>query len=334
MSFETLTGLNKAAVLLMCLGEEASAKIFEELSDEEIGLVTRTIATIDHIPEDVKEQVFNSFEESQRQFAGLFIKGSEFAKKAIATLDGGERTEELLDQFISGTETRPLETIALMEPTMVAGLLEKEHPQTVSLVLSTQHVGHASEILSHLPEDIRADVVYRIAKIEKVSPEVITKIEDALHREIGLVGTKKQSQVGGVDKVVDILNNLKNSMDADILDDIEENDPDMVEEIRKRMFTFENLTALDGRSLQMILREVNNDSLTMALKTASDEMQEKIFANMSVRAADMIRDDLEAMGPVRLSEVEAMQQSIVKIAMKLEEEGKLVLGSGGGDELV
>ncbi len=334
MSFETLTGLNKAAVLLMCLGEEASAKIFEELSDEEIGLVTRTIATIDHIPEDVKEQVFSSFEESQRKFAGLFIKGSDFAKKALSSLDGGERTEELLDQFISGTETRPLETIALMQPTMVAGLLEKEHPQTVSLVLSTQHVGHASEILSHLPEEIRADVVYRIAKIEKVSSEVITKIEDALHREIGLVGTKKQSQVGGIDKVVDILNNLKNSMDADILDDIEENDPDMVEEIRKRMFTFENLTALDGRSLQMILREVNNDSLTMALKTASDEMQEKIFANMSARAADMIRDDLEAMGPVRLSEVEAMQQSIVKIAMKLEEEGKLVLGSGGGDELV
>ena len=127
---------------------------------------------------------------------------------------------------------------------------------------------------------------------------------------------------------------MKNSMDADILDDIEENDPDMVEEIRKRMFTFENLTALDGRSLQMILREVNNDTLTIALKTASDEMQEKIFANMSARAADMIRDDLDAMGPVRLSEVEAMQQSIVKIAMKLEEEGKLVLGTGGGDELV
>ena len=127
---------------------------------------------------------------------------------------------------------------------------------------------------------------------------------------------------------------MKNSIDADILDDIEENDPDMVEEIRKLMFTFENLTTLDGRSLQMILREVNNDTLTMALKTASEEMQEKIFANMSARAADMIRDDLDAMGPVRLSEVEAMQQSIVKIAMKLEEEGKLVLGTGGGDELV
>lgn len=334
MSFDNLTGLDKAAVLLMCLGEEASAKIFEELTDDEIGRVTRTIAEIEHIPEDVKNTVFENFAESQRQFAGLFIKGNEFAMKAISSIEGHERTEDLLDQFVSGTETRPLETISRMQPTMVAGLLADEHPQTVSLILSTQHIAHASEILAHLPEEMRADVVYRIAKIEKVSPEVIAKIEDALHREIGIVGSRTQSQVGGLDKVVEILNIMQNNLDADILDDIEENDPEMVEEIRKRMFTFENLTTLDGRSLQMILREVNNDSLTMALKTASDEMQEKVFANMSARAADMIRDDLEAMGPVRLSEVEAMQQSIVKIAMKLEEEGKLVLGTGGGDELV
>lgn len=334
MNFETLTGLNKAAVLLMCLGEEAAAKIFEELSDEEIGLVTRTMATIDHIPEDVKDTVFNSFQESQRQFAGLFIRGSDFAKKAISSIDSNDRTEDLLDQFISGTESRSLETIALMPPAMVAGLLEKEHPQTVSLVLSTQHISHASDILSHLPEEMRSDVVYRIAKIEQVSSEVLTQIEESLHREIGQVSNKKQNQVGGIDKVVEILGSMKNSLDIDILEDIEESDPDMVEEIRKRMFTFENLTTLDGRSLQMILREVNNDTLTLALKTASDEMQEKVFANMSARAADMIRDDLDAMGPVRLSEVEAMQQAIIKIAIKLEEEGKLVLGSGGGDELV
>ena len=334
MSIETLTGLNKAAVLLMCLGEEASAKIFEELSDEEIRKVTRTIASIDHIPEDIKERVLDIFREDQQNFAGLFLKGSDFAKKAISTLNSEDRSKDLMEQFISGTESGSLETIALMSPRMVAGLLDKEHPQTIALVLSTQHVEHAGEILSNLPEEMRADVVYRIAKIEKVSPEVITKIDDALHREIGLVAGKEQKQVGGLDKVVELLGHLKNNIDADILDDIEENDPDMVEEIRKMMFTFENLGELDGRSLQMILREVNNDSLTMALKTASEEMREKIFANMSARAADMIRDDLDAMGPVRLSEVEAMQQSIVKIAMKLEEEGKLVLGTGGGDELV
>ncbi|WP_457576599.1 flagellar motor switch protein FliG [Desulfomarina sp.] len=334
MAIETLTGLNKVAVLLICLGEEATSRIFDELSDDEVRQVTRAMASIEHIPMDIKEKVFAQFHEAQNQFAGLFVKGEEFAKRAIAATPGEQRSEFLMDQFISGTESKSLETISLMAPRMVAGLLEHEHPQTVALVLSTQHVEHASEILANLPEEIQADVTYRISKIEKVSPEVISRIEDALHREIGLVSGKAHKKVGGIDAVVGILNHMKNNLDADILEKMEETDPDMAEEIRKKMFTFENLVALDGRSLQMILREVNNDSLTMALKTASEQMKEKIFANMSARAADMIRDDLDAMGPVRLSEVELMQQSIVKIAMKLEEEGKLVLGSGGGDELV
>ncbi len=334
MSIEILTGLNRVAVLLICLGEEAAARIFEELSDEEIRMVTRTMSTIDHIPIDIKEKVFKSFHEAQNQFAGLFVKGEEFARHAIEATDGEQRSAFLLDQFVSGTETKSLETIALMAPQMVAGLLEHEHPQTIALVLSTQHIEHAAEILTNLPEELRTDVAYRISKIEKVSPEVITRIEDALHHEIGLVSGKTHKKVDGLDAIVGILNHMKNNIDADILDDIEQNDPEMAEEIRKKMFTFENLVALDGRSLQMILREVNNDSLTLALKTASEQMKNKIFANMSARAADMIQDDLDAMGPVRLSEVELMQQSIVKIALKLEEEGKLVISSGGGDELV
>jgi len=334
MAIETLTGLNKVAVLLICLGEEAASRIFDELSDDEVRQVTRTMATIDHIPSDIKEKVFASYHESQHVFAGLFVKGEDFAKKAIIATPGDQRSDYLMDQFLSGTETKSLETISLMAPRMVAGLLEKEHPQTVALVLSTQHVEHASEILSNLSEELRADIAYRISKIEKVSPDVISRIEEALNREIGRVSGKAHKKVGGVDAVVGILNHMKNNLDADILDTMEEVDPEMAEEIRKKMFTFENLLALDGRSLQMILREVNNDSLTMALKTASEQMKAKIYANMSTRAADMIKDDLDAMGPVRLSEVELMQQSIVKIAMKLEEEGKLVLGTGGGDELV
>jgi len=334
MGLETLTGLNRAAVLLICLGEEAAGKIFEELSDDEVRQITRTMATIDHITVDVKEKVFTTFRESQNKFAGLFVKGDEFAQKAIAATPGEQRSNFLLDQYLSGTETKSLETIALMAPRMVAGLLENEHPQTVALVLSTQHMEHAAEILTHLPESIRADVAYRISKIEKVSPDVISRIEDALNREIGLVSGRAHKKVGGIEAVVGILNHMKNNLDSEILDDMEQTDPDMAEEIRKKMFTFENLIALDGRSLQMILREVNNDSLTLALKTASEQMREKIFANMSARAADMIREDLEAMGPVRLSEVELMQQSIVKIALKLEEEGKLVISAGGGDEFV
>lgn len=334
MAIETLTGLNKAAVLLICLGEQATARIFSELSDDEIRQVTRTMASIEHIPTDIKEKVLDSYRKYQQDYAGLFVKGRDFARKSLESLSSDSRGKLLLEQFISGTETKSLETIALMHPRMVAGLLEKEHPQTIALVLATQHIEHASEILSYLPEEQRTDVVYRIAKIEKVSPEVISRIDDALNREIGLVGGAEHRQVGGLDKVVDLLDHLKDNIDAEILEAMQESDPDMAEEIRKRMFTFDNLVTLDGRSLQMILREVNNDSLTLALKTASEELREKIFANMSSRAADMIRDDLEAMGPVRLSEVELMQQSIIKIAMKLEEEGKLVIGSGGKDEFV
>ncbi len=334
MASSTLTGINKAAILLLCLGEHTSAKIFEGLSDSEVHLLVKQMAAIEHVPQALQKEVINSYLDAEAEYSGLFIKGKDFAQKAITNISGRDRMESLLDQFLCGIETKSLETIGNMSAEMVAGFLEKEHPQTIALVLSTQAIEHASQILSFLPEKIRAKVIYRIATLEKVSPEVISRIDNALHREIGLVAGKEQRKVGGIDKVVDLLDNLKGSMGNDILDDVEESDPEMAEEIRKRMFTFENLASLDNSSLQMILREISNDALTLALKTASESLQEKIFANISKRAAEMILDDLEAMGPVRLSEVEMTQQSIVKVAMKLEEEGKLVLGSGGDDELV
>ncbi len=335
LSPDKLDGINKAAILLMCLGEETAAKVMRELTDEEIFKVTRAMANIEHIPESARQRVLEDFELAAESQAGMVIKGQDFAKKTIAGTGSDERVESLMRQFVSGTEARPLETIAKMQPPMVAGLLEREHPQTVALVLSTQTPEHASAIIAYLPDEKHADVIQRIATIDTVSPNVIDRIEDALNREIGVVaGEQDQRQIGGIPKVVEILDNMTDNLDSEILDNLEEIDPDMVEEIRKLMFTFEDLSVLDGRSIQMILREVNNDALTMALKTASDELKEKIFSNMSSRAADMIKDDLEALGPVRLSEVEAMQQTIVKIAMKLEEEGKLVLGRGSGDELV
>jgi len=332
---EKLTGLKKAAILLLCLGEDAAAMLLRELSDEDIFKVTRCMSGIVHIPEETRKRVLEDFELSTESQAGLVVKGQEFAKKLIARSGNKNRESSLMRQLVTGSEARPLETISKMQPSMVAGLLEREHPQTLALVLSTQAVEHASAIIAKLPEDKRADVIHRIATLDRVSPAVIDRIEEALSKEIGIVvGAQEQRQVGGLKKVVEMLSNMTDNLDSEILDSLTEIDPDMVEDIRKMMFTFEDLCALDGRAIQMVLREVNNDSLTMALKTASDEIKEKIFSNMSSRAADMIKDDLEAMGPVRLSEVEAMQQTIVKIAMKLEEEGKLVLGKGGGDEFV
>lgn len=332
---DKLSGITRTAVLLICLGEELAARVMREMSDEEIFKITRVMAKIEHIPEDIKALVMADFTLSAETQAGLVIKGQEFAKKTIAGSGPEERVKTLMKQFITGTETRPLETISHMLPAMVAGFLEREHPQTVALILSTQTSEHASAIIAHLPEEMQADVVYRVATLDSVAPGVISRIEDALQRELGIVsGDHAQRQVGGIDKVIEILDKMENNLDADILDNLEEVDPDMAEKIRNLMFTFEDLVTVDGRSLQMILREVSNDSLTLAMKTCSDELKENIFTNMSARAADMIKDDLEALGPVRLSEVEAMQQTIVKIALKLEEEGKLILGKGGGDELV
>ena len=335
MQYSKLSGVEKAAILLLCLGEEASSAIFADLDDLEVRMISRCMMTIDHVPSDIARDVLNECKQVQNKSIGLFVNGNDFMRRAIASSGDDERAESLLEQMASGTEGRPLETISMMQPRMVASLLESEHPQTIALILSTQKSEHASKVVSFLPEELQADVMYRVAKIDRVSPEVIAQIEDALQREIGVVVSKEQKQVGGIDKVVEILGRLDKGGDRAILAALEVTDPEMAETIRRKMFTFDDLVKLDNRSLQMVLREINNDTLTLALKSASEDVKEKIFSNISQRAAEMIEEDLEAMGPVRVSEVEAMQQTILQVALKLEEEGQLVIpGRGGEDALV
>lgn len=335
MQLSKLSGSEKAAILLMCLGEDATAKVFQELSDSEVRIISRSMMTIDHVPANVAEEVLDTYKNSQQEYVGLYIRGNEFAKKAIAKSGNQKRIESLMDQVISGTESRPLETISMMQPRMVASLLEHEHPQTLALILSTQKPEHTGRILSHLDEELKSDVMYRIAKIDRIAEDVIIKIEDALQREIGIVVGKERQQVGGIDKVVEILGKMEKGVDRNILIRMEETDPEVAEIIRRKMFTFHDLAAVDNAAMQRILKEVNTDTLTLALKTATEELKMKIFNNISNRAAEMIREDLEVMGPKKLSEVEAVQQTIVKIALKLEDEGELVLpGRGGRDVLV
>lgn len=333
---KNLPGVKKAALLLLCLGEAATAKVFEALDDSEVREISRCMMDIEHVDSALAREILEEFKEAKNSDVGVYIRGDEFARHAILGGEDGERAQYLLEQVTAGIEGRPLETISKMHPRMVAGLLENEHPQTVALILSTQKEDHASRVLSELPEELRGEVMYRIAKIDNVAPEVINQIEDALRREVGVVVGKDRKQVGGVDKVVDILGKLEKGADQVILTSIEAADPDMAEEIRRRMFTFEDLVGIDNRGMQAILREVSTDMLTLALKTASEPIKNKIFANISQRAADMIAEDLEAMGPRKLSEVEAMQMEVVKVALKLEEEGTIVIPGrgGGGDELV
>ncbi len=331
-----LSGAKKAALLLLCLGEEATAKIFEALDDSEVREISRCMMDIEHVDPNLAREVLEEFKEARGGDIGIYIQGEEFAKHAILSGSDNDRAQYLLDQVSAGIEGRPLETISKMHPRMVAGLLENEHPQTVALILSTQKEDHTSRILAELPDDKRGEIMYRIAKIDNVAPEVISQIEEALQREVGAVVGRDRKQVGGVEKVVEILGKMDKGADQVILTSIEAVDPDMAEEMRRMMFTFEDLASIDNRGMQAVLREVSTDMLTLALKTASDAIKQKIFENISQRAADMIIEDLEAMGPRKLSEVEVMQMEVVKVALKLEEDGTIVIPGrgGGGDELV
>lgn len=332
--FSKMNGAEKAAYLLLCLGEETTSQVFRELSDEEVRWISNYMRGVEHVPADLARQVVDHYRKTQEDYAGLFVNGSDFMNNALTSTGDKARIESLLEELNSEFDGKPLETISMMEPRMVADLLKNEHPQTVALILSTQKAEHTGNILEFLEDDFRSDVVYRIARIEKVSPEVIRQIEDALQREIGGFVKKDQHHVGGLDKVVEILTRMERRMEQNILAGIEEVDAETAEKIRNLLVTFEDMAEIDNRGMQKILREVKNETLTLALKTAPETIRDKIFQNISERAADMITEDLEALGPVRLSDVEKAQQSIVKIALRLEEEGQVVMPKGSQETLV
>ncbi len=332
--FSKLTGIEKSAVLLLCLGEETTAQVFRELSDDEVRMISRAMMNFDHIPSQLARDVMNDYYQTQKKYAGFFVDGEDFVKNSIASTGDHDRIDSLLEDVISGFDSRPLETISIMEPRMVSSLLQNEHPQTVALVLSTQKPDHTSKILSSFSIDLKTEVIYRMAKIEKVSPEVITQIEDALKQEIGDVVSQEQHSFGGTDKVVEILTRMEKGTDRDVLEKIQDVDQDLAEEIQNKLFTFEDLVNIDNRAMQMILREIKNETLTLSLKTASETVKDKIFNNISERAKEIIKEDIEAMGPVRLSDVEEAQQGIVRIALRLEEEGQIVIAGRGGQEIL
>lgn len=332
--FSKMNGAEKAAYLLLCLGEETTSEVFKELKKEEVLIISNYMKGIEHVPAELAKQAVQNYRKTQEEYAGIFVDGKDFVNNALTSTGNKEWTESILEDLNSEFDEKPLETISMMEPRMVAGLLQNEHPQTVALILSTQKAEHTGKILLYLPEDLRSDLIYRIAKIEKVSPEIIHQIEEALQREIGGFVKKEQQHVGGVDKVVEILTRLEKGAEQRILNAIEEMDQQTAEKIRNLMFTFDDLLLVDNIGMQKILREVKNETLTLALKTASESIKEKIFQNISEGAADIISEDLEALGPVRLSDVEQAQRSIVRIALRLEEEGQLILTGGGKETLV
>lgn len=328
MHSDKMSGLQRAAVLLMCLGEETAARVMGELSDDEVQRITGSMTGIDHIPAALKNSILKQFADDQQRSAGLHLSGNEFARRSITSIRPKERTESLLTQHLDETESRPFAILSSIRPQLVAEILQGEHPQTIALILSTQESDYASEVVSWLPEDLQVDIIYRIAKLEYVSQEVIDTLELYLDEEVGKMVHDPQQEIAGFDQAVSLLSKMRHNINTTILSKLEETDNDLAQKIKKKMFTFEALGELDDRILQSVLRRINNDSLALALKTASDDLKQRFFSNMSTRAVEMIRDDLDNLGPVRLTDVESMQQAIVKTAIRLQEEDALSADKG------
>lgn len=329
-----MTGAEKAAILLLYLGNEVTSKVFEHLDDEDIKKISKSMAKLGHVPRTAIMEVVGTFTEFINPESGIFSQGEDFVQKILEKALGPVKAEMLMEELKASSYGDLVDLLASMDSKSIANFLSQEHPQTIAVILAKLKSKQTSEIISMLPQELQAEVVLRIADVEQVSPEILQEIDEVLKREIKSMGGVQRYKVGGVEKVVDMFNHFDRSKEKQILDKLDVLSPPLAEIIRKHLFTFEDVFQLDDRSIQSIMREVSNDTLTLAMKTSPDEVKEKIFKNISSRAAEMIKEDLEVMGPVRLSDVDKAQSEIIKIVRKMEEEGKVVLAGRGGDDVL
>jgi flagellar motor switch protein FliG len=322
-----LKGAEKAAILIMVLGEEYAPQIIKNLNDKEIRKIGQVSAKLgDVAPEEIEEVVTEFMEDIKR--AGKSILGTEdFMKNAVSQAHGEEKAKNLLNDIYASSHA--MDILNTVDAKIALNILIKEQPQTIALILAYINPEKAARILSLMPEEFRGDIVIRMANLDPVSPEVLQDMEEVLESEIKSIGSLSSEQVGGIDNVAELFNQMDKSSMTEILSEVEEEEPELADSIRALMFVFDDLIKVDNKGIQTILKEVSNDNLVLALKGANDELRDKILSNVSSRAAEMLKDDLETMGPVKLSDVENAQGEIVRIAMKLEEEGKIVLGAGG-----
>jgi len=334
MAVGKLTGPKKAAILLLALGEEGAADIVKNLEDSEIQQVGYYMARFtDVAPEELDVVLEEYFQKHSGAGGGFLINASgDFVKNTLAKALGSDRAKELVDNLSANVEESALESLKWLDPKAIANFITHEHPQTIALILAhLEDPEQTATVLKELPENLQADVVYRMATLESIQPGVVSEIDEVLSREMQAAGAMGTSKVGGIEAVSEMLNSLDKSTETRILATIEESNPDLAEQIRELMFTFEDLVLIDSRGMQLILKEIPQEELALGLKTASDPIKELIFSSMSQRAAEMLREDLEVLGPVKVSDVERAQQNMVKAARKLEEEGKIVIGGRGAD---
>jgi flagellar motor switch protein FliG len=329
-----LNGRQKAAILLITLGPEKSAQIFKHLKEEDIEQLTLEIANMRTVSPEEKESILNEFYQVCLAQEYISEGGIAYAKEILERALGGQKALDVINKLTASLQVRPFDFVRKADPSQILNFIQGEHPQTIALILAYLKPQQAATIVSALPQDKQADVARRIAIMDRTSPDIIKEIERVLERKLSSMVTQDYTMAGGLSAIVDILNSVDRGTEKYIMESLEVQDTDLAEQIRKRMFIFEDIITLDSRSIQRVIREVENGDWALALKSANEEVQKSIFVNMSKRLAEMIREDMDYMGPVRLRDVEEAQQKVVNVIRKLEDAGEIVISRGGGDEII
>jgi len=329
-----LSGRQKAAILLISLGPEVSAQVFKHLREEEIEQLTLEIANVRKVDTIDKEAIMSEFYEICLAQEYLTQGGIAYAKEILEKALGSQKAVDIINRLTATLQVRPFDFARKADPGQILNFIQNENSQTIALVLAYLQPDQSSIILSSLPQEKQADVAKRIALMDSTSPEVITQVERILEQKLSATVTQDYTSAGGIAAIVQILNGVDRGTERTILDSLEIQDPELAEEIKKRMFVFEDIVNVDNRSIQRIIRDVENNDLQLALKVASEEVREAIFSNMSKRMADTFREDMEFMGPVRLRDVEEAQTRIVATIRRLEEAGEIIIARGGGDDII
>ncbi len=329
-----LTGRQKAAIFLVSLGSDVSSEIFKLLREDEIEQLTFEIARLDRIEPEDKDKVLMEFQEMMMAQDFIATGGIDYAREVLERALGTQKAIDIVNRLTSSLQVRPFDFIRRTDPSHLLNFIQGEHPQTIALILAYLDAAKAAQILSGLSHQIQADVAKRIATMDRTSPDVLREVERVLERKLSTLASEDYTSAGGIDAIVEVLNQVDRGTEKIIIEALEEEDPELAEEIKKRMFVFEDIVLLDDRSIQKVLREVDTQDLAKALKGVDTEVQEKIFRNMSKRASSLLREDMDFMGPIRLRDVEESQQKIVNIIRKLEEAGDIIVARAGEEELV
>lgn len=329
-----LTGKQKAAILLISLGPDVSAQIYKHLTDEEIEQLSLEISSVKRVDSELKENVLNQFHQIARAQDYISQGGVGYAKTVLEKAFGKQEAATIINRLTSSLQVRPFDFARKADPQQVLNFIINEHPQTIALVLSYLDAEQSGQVLSELPQDMQAEVARRIALMDSTSPEIISQVEHVLEKNLSAALTEDYTQTGGIEAVVEVLNGVDRSTERTILDSLDLQDPDLADEIRKRMFVFEDIVILDNRAIQRVIREVDADDLRLSLKISSEEVKGLIFSNMSDRMATTFKEEMEYMGPVRLRDVEEAQTRIVSSIRRLEEVGEIIIARGGGDDII